>query len=314
LSLYSYIPLPSEFENVGAASPAQKLVFLKALTPIHAGVGRGALEHVDLPVQRDEFGFPCIWASSFKGAVRGTLTRLSKDDTCLMVALGPPPQQAHEHSSAANFLDARLLFVPARSLKSVWTYVTSPHLIGYLKTYLEALGAAAKAGELEKRLSTLKLPALSKKDILLDGKTAVLNELDVSAATVDEKLPDNLFGGLLPGELLDSLRSRGLVVVDDDLAAELVRRSMLIQYRVRLTKEKTVEAGALWSEEYVPQETIFVSAILCKQLSVRGDCRDPCGWLYGKLGALAALWLGGKETVGKGLLKLYMVDVAGGAP
>ena len=286
----------------------KRLVFLRALTPIHAGAGRGASEHVDLSVQRDEFGFPCIWASSFKGAVRGSLTRHEKaDKQCLNIALGPPPTNASEHSSASSFLDVRLLFIPARSLKGVWTYVTSPHLVEYLATYLNALGASSK--NLQEGLKKLSLPAFSRQDLLLDGSLAILNEMEVKAASVDKELPQRLFS-LLPEELLATLEEHGVVVVDDDVAVDLVRRSMLIQYRVRLNEKKTVDEGP-WTEEYMPQETILVSAILCKRSSAQ-VCNDPCQWLVEKLENLGVVWLGGKETVGKGLLKLYTRDVGGG--
>lgn len=297
-----------------------RLLFLRALTPVHAGAGRGALEHVDLPVQRDEFGFPCIWASSLKGAVRGCLERAGRRQgsqdfrNCLYATLGPPPERAYEHSSAANFLDARLLLLPARSLRGVWTYITSPHLVGYACTYLEALGMHDLADSLVKRLDGLQLPAASRKGVLLDGSRAVLNELDVEVRSLDEELPSNLFGGLLPEELLALVSRRGLVVLDDDIASELVHRGMLVQYRVRLKRDaKTVDVGP-WTEEYVPQGTVFVSAVVCRSVARRG-CEDPCGWLENALRSLNnVLWLGGKETVGKGLLKLYLVVPQGGGP
>jgi CRISPR-associated protein Cmr4 len=47
-----------------------RLVFIEALTPLHPGAGRSVEGLADLPVQRDEFGFPTIWASSLKGAIK----------------------------------------------------------------------------------------------------------------------------------------------------------------------------------------------------------------------------------------------------
>jgi hypothetical protein len=48
-----------------------KLFWLVALTAVHPGVGRSEEAQVDLPVQRDEFGLPTVWASSLKGADKG---------------------------------------------------------------------------------------------------------------------------------------------------------------------------------------------------------------------------------------------------
>lgn len=293
-----------------------KLLFLRALTPVHAGAGRGASEHVDLPVQRDEFGFPCIWASSLKGAVRGCLMRASSgqgDRECLYAALGPPPERAYEHSSAVSFLDARLLLMPARSLKGVWTYVTSPHMVGYLCTYLEAFGWHKVSENLRGALEGLAVPASSSKDILVSDSLAVLNELDVVVKSVDPQLPAKVFGRLLSPELVAALQRRGLVLLDDETAVEVVRRSMVIQYRVRLKETKTVDVGP-WAEEYIPQEAVLVSAIVCRP-PLSSKCENPCDWLLRSLSALRnVLWLGGKETVGRGLLRLYLAPIQGGSP
>ncbi|RLI32648.1 type III-B CRISPR module RAMP protein Cmr4, partial [Candidatus Bathyarchaeota archaeon] len=43
------------------------LVLVRAVTMLHPGIGRsGAV--VDLPVQKDNLGFPMIFSSSLKGA------------------------------------------------------------------------------------------------------------------------------------------------------------------------------------------------------------------------------------------------------
>ena len=53
---------------------AAKLMFIYALTPLHPGAGKAAAggSPVELPVQRDEFGFPTIWSSSLKGVLRSS--------------------------------------------------------------------------------------------------------------------------------------------------------------------------------------------------------------------------------------------------
>jgi len=102
------------------------LLYIRALTPIHVGVGRGEGVHVDLPVQRDEFGFPTIWASSFKGAVKANVGGEVKK------YLGSEPMEAESTPSSISLLDAKLVFIPVRILDNVWTYATTPHLLGYL--------------------------------------------------------------------------------------------------------------------------------------------------------------------------------------
>lgn len=288
------------------------MIFLRALTPIHAGTGRGG-EIIDLPVQRDEFGFPCIWASSLKGAIRSAFSRpASKDEGCIRLAFGSEPLGDIEYSSHVSFLDARLLLVPMRSLRGVWVYATSPHLIGYLRLYLETVGNnfACNLKNIEANIS-------STGNIFVNGRNALLNEEWVELKEAPQ-LIDDILAPILPHRLLENVRERGLVVLDDDLMKNLLGRSMFIQYRVRLSREtKTVEEGP-WSEEYLPEETVLVSAIIGRnphsKVLERARCKlgstNICNWMlermFNDLGG--KLWVGGKETLGRGFLEVHAVQ------
>ncbi len=251
-----------------------RVILLETLTPLHPGAGRGA-GHVDLPVQRDEFGFPAVWATSLKGALKST--HLLSCDTLngeldkvacrrrVLLIFGPETDEAHEYASAVSFLDARLVAIPARSLRGVWTYVTSPHLLRYLLRYLEAAGHSA-AGELGKLLEEVKQAvagggAVVSNDRVLVGNNAVLNEMTLPAKMHDAAVR---LASLFPGEVGKLIGEQGLVVVGDDVVGELVKRSLLVQTRVRLDyRRKTVASGGLWEEEYVPQFTIFATVLFC---------------------------------------------------
>ena len=251
-----------------------RVILLQALTPLHPGTGRGA-GHVDLPVQRDEFGFPAVWATSLKGALKST--HLLSCDTLsgeldkvacrrrVLLIFGPETDEAHEYASAVSFLDARLVAIPARSLRGVWTYTTSPHLLRYHLRYLEAARHSA-AGELGKLLEEVKQAvasggAVASTDRVLVGGNAVLNEMTLPAKMHNTAVR---LASLFPGEVGKLVGEQGLVVVGDDIVGELVRRSLLVQTRVRLDyRRKTVASGGLWEEEYVPQFTTFVTVLFC---------------------------------------------------
>ncbi|MGC9227526.1 type III-B CRISPR module RAMP protein Cmr4, partial [Caldivirga sp.] len=171
------------------------LFFIEALTPMHPGLGKGGEGFVDLPVQRDEFGFPTIWASSLKGAVKSSLL-LECDNSSneierlvcrrrILLTFGPDTGEASEYASAISMLDARLILIPARSLKGVWTYVTSPHLLNYLFTYLEAINDNNRLGILRNLLNnvssiTKKTAVVNTNGLLIESsgkRYIVLNEL-----------------------------------------------------------------------------------------------------------------------------------------
>lgn len=297
------------------------------MTSIHPGVGRSEAAHVDLPVQRDEFGLPAIWATSLKGAVRAKAegglfagpycVDVGKKDECAKViaAFGPKPEYASEHSSAVAFLDAKLFAVPARSLRGVWIYVTSPLLLGFAKLYSQALGVP---------LSLPQLPTVGEGEVALssgrfaENNVAVINEMKFKV--VGEQAPAL---NLPPFDKVKQITGSepGFAVVSDQDLPRVVRRSLLVQYRVRLKKEtKTVETGP-WSEEYIPPFTVFITGIHCNgrvreavrvRLPPKDDKKneevvelknfDPCAYVESK--AKGPLWIGGKETVGKGLVEI----------
>ena len=327
------------------------LLFLIALTPLHPGVGRAEGAHVDLPVQRDEFGFPTVWASSLKGALRSRaeLPRFeyqnnrpvcpsNKVDECgrVLAVFGPTTDYASEHSSLIALLDARLLLIPVRLLRGVWGFATSPTLLRNYLTYLEVLPGKTdeikgKIDELLKRVRDLRSGVAAPSDTV-ENEHVVVNEVKLRA--VDSIKPEEVLN-VLPGSVVNEIRrvvgDRPIIVVGDDEVGRVVRRSLLVQYRVRLERPtKTVAEGALWSEEYLPQFTVMVSAVLCRdpkfftnvKIPVHGrdkpedkkpedlglrSAQDVCSSfreLVGFNGSVVDVWLGGKETIGRGLVRL----------
>ncbi len=291
------------------------LLYIVALTPIHPGVGRAEGAQVDLPVQRDEFGLPTIWASSLKGALKSYLLERAgtQDDerSKVLVVFGPEPGEgeASDYTSSASLLDARLLLIPARSLKGLWIYVTSPHMLKMLNTYREVVGYGA-VQELRNYYDA-KEALVSSDKFYVDGNKLVVNEVEVKAG-LDSNLSAALSKALdNTAEALKELGARlDVLLLPDDLAPTIVRRSLLVQYRVRLgTGVKKVEEGP-WSEEYVPQFTVFVSGVLFRKPSRRDvqglDTAEKVRqWLTGK--GISSLALGGKESIGKGIVRLVWV-------
>lgn len=276
-----------------------KLLFIKALTPLHVGIGRAEGYHVDLPIQRDEFSYPTIWASSLKGAVKTYL--LDKD---VKKYLGSEPEERETRPSSISILDARLIFIPARTIESIWTYVTTHHLLGYLQRYTNVYNEINRSSQ-----ATLNLDAVTSINKILSSKFAnkiLLNEVELSVEKRDKLLEETGLDKTLPADIYNSIKTQGLVVVPEisNLGLSIINRSILVQYRVRLKREeKTVDTGP-WSEEYVPMETVFVSLVLCsKYLEKRGE--EICSELEKNIDG-RAIYVGGKETIGRGLLRLYV--------
>ncbi len=293
------------------SSREYKILILKAITPLHVGAGRGASVHVELPVQRDEFGFPTIWASSLKGALRANFDGGSKCDKNTIFGPEPASPEVSEYSSAASFTDARLILIPGRLLKGVWAYITSPHMLEQFRTLLEVRGEridVPSVGDSE--------ALVSKPELILTGsdwrRYIVVNEARLEARE-DKGVVESL-SKILPDKIASMVKGKGVIVVPDTVARDIVNRSMVIQYRVRLDPNtKTVIPGALWSEEYIPSNTVMASLVVCREPRRRrsegGACAsatDVCNDLVGYFANTRnTIYVGGKETIGKGLVELY---------
>jgi CRISPR-associated protein Cmr4 len=287
-----------------------RLLFLRALTPLHVGAGKGASVHVELPLQRDEFGFPTIWASSLKGALRANFDE-SQDACMKKIIFGPEPatEEVSEYSSATSFTDAKLLLIPARVLKGVWAYVASPHMLQQLNVFLKVLGR----GNIPVTSVSDGKALVSRDDILIKNSKVVVNEVVFEAETNTGLI--NALKTVLPKDLQSMIESRGVILVSDDVIRTIINKSLIIQYRVRLnTETKTVASRALWSEEYMPSETLMFSLVMCRDFRSKLKCSNEktvnasevCERLEkGYTRYRNTIYIGGKETLGRGLVELY---------
>jgi len=118
--------------------------------------------------------------------------------------------------------------------------------------------------------------------------------------------------GLLPAGVL-RLLNNGVYIVEgsgaDTLFQSIVEAGLIRQARVRLDPvRKVVEHGALWTEEHVPDHAVFVFANYYRDTRIQGYNLSACQAssdhleVLGRMGGL--LWVGGKESVGRGLTRI----------
>tara|TARA_A100001015_G_scaffold66425_1_gene73431 strand:+ start:911 stop:1255 length:345 start_codon:yes stop_codon:yes gene_type:complete len=106
---------------------ATALMGLISETSLHAGAG-SSVGVIDLPIQRERHnGWPCVFASSLKGALRERgLDHWQADQHRLFSVFGPDTNHAADHAGALNVGDARLLLLPIPSLTRAFCWVTCP--------------------------------------------------------------------------------------------------------------------------------------------------------------------------------------------
>ena len=323
-----------------------------SVTPLHPGSGR-SLGLVDLTIQRDPLGYPVVFASSVKGALKSLCVRkmiAEKIDRCVddrglakcgdtecqnlnvcCCLFGSEAGGEESEQALVSILDFTLLAMPVPSADTGYVYVTAPVLLRRSSLIAEALGY--KADELKEiatlsnneegpagiRIAALE-PIASKSRIDIAGSIVSVNKLSINKQLKEGSLI-NLVKRL--GGLAEEFENR-LVVVPDEVAPLIIDRGIMRITRVRMRRDrKTVAEGSLWTEEYIPPGAIFVSGLLvtpvknkfCEKTSMEtGKIVDE---IAGKLenvlgGSVFYFTVGGKETVGKGLVKVRVHGLESG--
>jgi len=283
-----------------------KLLFLHALSPLHAGTGQG-VGAIDLPIAREKAtGIPIVPGSTLKGVLR---SNCEADDTLKAKVFGPETDNAHEHAGSAQFSDLRLLFLPVRSLAGTFAWVTSPLLLQRLQ----------RDCQMANTLFTSAIPAVQATDCLVSATSSqVLTNVNQEANNVI--LEDLLLKGT-PSPAVDALLNwlkpllfgadaawgelfaERLCVVHDDVLSFLLDTATEITARIQLEKEKkTVARGALWYEEALPTESIL-SGLLVVQ-TVEASEADVMNVVTGV--TRSPLQIGGNATVGRGVCRLHL--------
>ncbi|MEM3383316.1 MAG: type III-B CRISPR module RAMP protein Cmr4 [Nitrososphaerales archaeon] len=288
-----------------------ELVLIKAITNLHPGVGKiGGI--IDLPVQKDNLGFPIIYSSSLKGALKSAfwqLPNVSKDEDDVKVLFGPEPDE-EKFTSAVALLDAFTVTFPVRSLEGVYAFVTSPLLIKRLSEFLRII---SNKHEYVKELSNISISngicQTSKKaeDLLgvkvLNNKLVINEEICVECKTDQSDNIEKL-------EKLFDIEQGRLIILNDNDALRALEKSLVRVTRIAIDREsKTAKEGALWTEEYVPWNTTFATMFLYSKAKKIGRGLERACEVKEKVHELLSrtgnyLIIGGNETIGRGIVKL----------
>jgi len=110
----------------------------------------------------------------------------------------------------------------------------------------------------------------------------------------------------------DSLEKR-LVILPENAFQDFVQLSTEVIARVRIDDtKKTVERGALWTEEHLPSETLLYATLFASKPRVQNpppDLQDAAAVLRFVQNAIDGkrLQLGGDATVGRGIVQARVV-------
>lgn len=281
---------------------------------MHAGTG-AELGVVDLPIQRERAtGYPKVEGSSLKGALREAFRHLhgnglqEADSTLLF---GPDSTEEDLHAGALGFTDARLLFFPVKSAKGVFAWITCPAVLRRWKEDLSFAGV-----EMDLRIpSSATVPSTSILPMAKSGdeRTIVLEEYahtltaSDAAQRIAEWIAEHVVGmARFPDQV---------AVLTNDAFRDFVEMNTEIITRTKINSATgTVAEGQLFTEEYLPAESILYFLTMASPLRVAnrenttlGSTTDPDG--ADVLSFFAdhcpdTVQVGANATIGKGLVRV----------
>ncbi len=271
---------------------SKKIMFLISETPMHAGSGSD-LGIVDLPIQRERHtGFPKIEASSLKGAIRESFEGIinfevlekpiqingNANNKDLHIVFGPEGDESH--AGAIGFSDARLLLFPIKSMKGVFAWITCPKVLSQFKRDMEIIDKTVNLPTFEKldknQCYTNSKTLTFKNRIALEEYTFNCNEI-----TTDFKIGDENFGEWLSKNAVNPLSSwaekikTDIIVLSDDDFKDFVELSTEVITRTKIDNATgTVAQGQLWTEEYLPAETMMYSLAFASDMFIDAGLID----------------------------------------
>ena len=306
------------------------VMYIYAETPIHPGSGTTISGAVDLPIQRERHTeFPIIQGSSLKGVLRNSACLVKIADKCekcdrklktiekceiLRQIFGSP-----EGIGGISITDAKILAYPVRTLKGVFGWVTCPLVLDRYKRDLKIANADANwnlknldindnKAIISKRSSLqveLGKENKRKKYVYVEDIQLEVEERDDLIRIITSEIVKGLPNNNTYEAIKDKL-SRDLIIVSDNVFRDLVTLTTEIITRIKINPETgTVETGGLWSEEYLPMDTLMYSLILIPSRlnKLKSEEIENKITKYDE----KILQIGGDETIGKGFVRIRLV-------
>jgi CRISPR-associated protein Cmr4 len=318
-------------------------LFLLCETPMHAGSGSD-LGIVDLPIQRERHtDFPKIESSSLKGSIREsfeskidskTFATLDADDTKIHRVFGyddgslskaeksalencfknARKELKKDFAGAVGFSDARLLLFPVKSMKGVFAWITCPKVLSQFKSDLEYAGKKDEADKIETFLGTKIAVTCSGSKVKFDVKNKVVLE-EYAFECDDSKELSNLATWLsetvfadLPDYWKNKVKTDIVVLPDNDFK-DFVNLSTEVITRTKIDNATgTVSGGALFTEEYLPAESLMYSLVLtAPEFRAENPMTEDKVRNFMETKMPQVIQLGGNATLGKGILRTKLL-------
>ncbi len=330
-------------------------LFLICETPLHVGSG-DSLGIVDMPIQREKHtGFPKVESSSLKGSLRTAFEGNAANDVNKWIQIqaafgydedgiipgveekftlgeGAEKKLKKEFIGCLGFTDARILLFPVKSMKGVFAWITCPLV---LRKFAEEMRLCERSDS--NFFQDISENTVSESCELVvknkEGKEQVVLEefafnvgQDSNCGQLAKCLAEILFAEKQQSYWKDRL-SKNLVVLSNDDFKDFIEHSTEVITRTKINNDTgTVQDGALFTEEFLPTDSIMYSLVLASPI-------PPMFWDENKFAVLKEFkkesgvikyfgntlnkeiknifQLGGNATLGKGIVRIVFLNDGG---
>lgn len=309
----------------------KKTLLLFCESPLHAGAGTG-IGSIDNPIQREKHTqFPKVEGSSLKGALRQRFWSSDALTEEVDYLFGPDLNEDsgdQAYRSAIQLDDARLLLFPVQSAKGVFAYVTCPWVLEHFFQCLAQTGitipedANPDLSDLTGGLAT------SASAVVFDPSLAVLEdcvyELSEEPKTTElaKWISAQLFGSDSSRAAAKKIQNSLVILPDQDFRDFVVLSTEVITRNKIDPGTGIVKDGALFSEEYLNQESLLYTSLACEGIApkVKEDAQKAFAYMKDEATILAQLetqlhttfqhrfQLGASATIGKGMIYAQLVS------
>jgi len=181
----------------------------------------------------------------------------------------------------------------------------------------QLVGKSRDSGSIE----SVAVQLVAEKSDRIDIAGSTINVSSINVKEIEKEL--NKLSEIMRslGGLVETLIDK-LVIVPDEIGPVVIDRAILRVTRIRVRRDrKTAAERSLWTEEYIPTGTVFIGGLLVTPTNNK-FCEDydlgfgnnvdnlvakTANMLRDILGGSQFYFIvGGKETVGKGLVKTYV--------
>lgn len=322
-----------------------KPLFLICETPLHPGSG-AELGFIDLPIQREKHtGFPKIEASSLKGAIReafenefvkkttnsdsenskkehlkkinqifgydeSPLHGFSSDE--LKKLFTENDEEKTDFAGCLSVADARLLLFPVKSLYGVFAWTTCKRV---LNRFLQDMKMSNISCDFE-------LKDLKDSNIFICENAGIEKNNAIYLEEFVFKQPKksktlNKLGLWLKENVLKDYNEywqykieHDIVVLPDEIFRDFVNLSTEVITRIKIDNQTgTVETGALFTEEYLPAESLLYTLVMFADEFTDNKSKLTAQNVKSYFSKIPrVIQVGGNSTLGKGIISTKFLE------